>query len=58
MQDGHRHSASIPLIETGQMRCRLDGTHKLPVRTELRRRLGKEAGEQVSVRLEEGLGDH
>ncbi len=33
-----------------------DGTHKLPVRTELRRRLGKEAGEQVSVCLRERLG--
>ena len=30
-----------------------DGTHKLPVRTDLRRRIGKEAGDAVTVRLEE-----
>ena len=33
-----------------------DGTHKLPVRAELRRRIGKEAGATVNVRLEERLG--
>ena len=29
-----------------------DGTHKLPVKTDLRRRIGKEAGDQVTVHLE------
>ncbi|WP_419998558.1 DUF1905 domain-containing protein [Streptomyces boninensis] len=32
-----------------------DGTHKLPVKTDLRRAIGKEAGATVSVRLEERL---
>jgi Domain of unknown function (DUF1905) len=30
-----------------------DGTHKLPVKTDLRRRSGKEAGDEVTVHLEE-----
>ena len=32
-----------------------DGTHKLPVRADLRRALGKTTGEPVTVRLEERL---
>lgn len=32
-----------------------DGTHKLPVRADLRRAIGKEAGSPVEVRLEERL---
>ena len=32
-----------------------DGTHKLPVRAELRRAVGKEAGDTVTVELEERL---
>jgi Domain of unknown function (DUF1905) len=32
-----------------------DGTHKLPVKADLRRAIGKEAGEAVTVRLEERL---
>jgi hypothetical protein len=32
-----------------------DGTHKLPVRAEVRRAIGKEAGDSVTVRLEERL---
>ena len=32
-----------------------DGTHKLPVKADVRRAIGKEAGERVSVRLEERL---
>lgn len=32
-----------------------DGTHKLPVRTELRNAIGKEEGDTVTVRIEERL---
>jgi Domain of unknown function (DUF1905) len=32
-----------------------DGTHKLPVKAELRKAIGKAAGERVTVRLEERL---
>ena len=32
-----------------------DGTHKLPIRAGLRRAIGKEAGQRVTVRLEERL---
>ena len=34
-----------------------DGTHKLPVKADVRRAIGKEAGEKVTVRLEERLPD-
>ena len=33
-----------------------DGTHKLPVKTDVRRTIGKEAGDAVSIRLEERIG--
>ena len=32
-----------------------DGTHMLPVKADVRRAIGKEAGDTVSVRLEERL---
>jgi len=32
-----------------------DGTHKLPVRADVRRAIGKEAGDTVTVRIEERL---
>jgi hypothetical protein len=32
-----------------------DGTHKLPVKADLRKAIGKGAGDQVTVRLEERL---
>ena len=32
-----------------------DGTHKLPVKAEIRRAIGKEAGDTATVRLEERL---
>lgn len=32
-----------------------DGTHKLPIKTDLRKSIGKEAGETVTVRLEERI---
>ena len=34
-----------------------DGTHKLPVKAEIRRAIGKEAGDSVTIRLEERLDD-
>jgi trans-aconitate methyltransferase len=33
-----------------------DGTHKLPVKTDLRRLIGKEAGDEVTVHLSERVG--
>jgi hypothetical protein len=33
-----------------------DGTHKLPVKAVIRRAIGKEAGQEVSVHLTERLG--
>ena len=32
-----------------------DGTHKLPIKADLRRAIGKEAGQRVTVQLEERL---
>jgi Domain of unknown function (DUF1905) len=34
-----------------------DGTHKLPVKADVRKVIGKEAGDSVTVRLEERLGE-
>ena len=33
-----------------------DGTHKLPVKADVRKAIGKAAGDKVIVRLEERLG--
>ena|SRR5258708_26498981 len=33
-----------------------DGTHKLPIKAELRKTIGKDAGDQVTVNLEERIG--
>jgi hypothetical protein len=35
-----------------------DGAHKLPVRADLRRATGKEAGDTVTVLLEERIDGH
>jgi hypothetical protein len=32
-----------------------DGTHKLPIKTELRKKIGKEAGDRVTILLEKRL---
>lgn len=34
-----------------------DGTHKLPVKVDVRKVIGKEAGDTVNVRLEERVKD-
>jgi len=33
-----------------------DGTHKLPVKSDIRKMVGKEAGDEVTVRLTERVG--
>jgi hypothetical protein len=34
-----------------------DGTHKLPVKVDVRKAIGKEAGDTVNVRLEDRVDD-
>ena len=33
-----------------------DGTHKLPIKADVRKTIGKEAGDRVTVRLEKRIG--
>ena len=33
-----------------------DGTHKLPVKADVRKAIGKEAGDRVTIRLEKQIG--
>ena len=41
---------------TGALMAQGDGTHRLPVRSALRKAIGKEAGDTVHVRIDERIG--
>jgi len=41
---------------TGALMAQGDGTHRLPVKAELRKTIGKQAGDAVHVRIDERIG--
>lgn len=41
---------------TGALMAQGDGTHRLPVRSALRKAIGQEAGDTVHVRIDERIG--
>jgi len=40
----------------GALMAQGDGTHRLPVKAALRKRIGKQAGDEVHVRIDERIG--